>query len=137
MPVAYAASPRWVRSVDVNSMTAKINTEHVLSSYPWCNSERNRTFGSDAVNTSSSVFGTAYVGAEAGAKRAYSQPRTGDAGVSAGLDAFAGAKAKGKVRQSFGAAGENLGAVGVRGEAWAGIGASADALLALKTVSSS
>ena len=116
-------------SVDVNSMTAKIDTgaraeAHIIGA----TASANRTFWSDAVNTSSSVFGTAYVGAEAGAKVGVNfNPRTGDAGVSAGLDAFAGAKAKGRVRQSFGAAGENLGAVGVRGEAWAGIGASANA----------
>jgi hypothetical protein len=116
-------------SVDLNSMTAKLDggvrgEAHLLG----VSAGGSRVFGGSAINTTTSVRGDAYVGAEAGAKAGVNfNPRTGDAGVSAGLDAFAGAKAKGKVRQSFGAAGENLGAVGVRGEAWAGIGASADA----------
>lgn len=116
-------------SLDLNSMTAKVNTSaraeaHIIGTTV----SANRRLGSDALNTTTSVYGNAYVGAEAGAKGAVNfSPRTGDVGVSAGLDAFAGAKAKGRVRQSFGAAGENLGAVAVRGEAWAGIGASADA----------
>ena len=115
-------------SVDLNSMTAKVNTgaraeAHIIGA----STSGNRTFGNENVNTTTSVYGNAFVGAEAGAKAGVNfNPRTGDAGVSAGLDAFAGAKAKGRVRQSFGAAGENLGAVAVRGEAWAGIGASAD-----------
>jgi hypothetical protein len=116
-------------SVDLNSMTAKVDAgaraeAHLLGA----TASGSRTFGGSALNTATSVRGDAYVGAEAGAKAGVNfNPRTGNAGVSAGLDAFAGAKAKGRVRQSFGAAGENLGAVGVRGEAWAGIGASADA----------
>jgi hypothetical protein len=86
-----------------------------------------RKFGNDAINTTTSVWSNAYVGGELGAKAGVTfNPRSGSAGVNAGLSAFAGAKARGIVRQGFGVAGEEIGRVGISGEAWAGIGASAD-----------
>jgi hypothetical protein len=63
--------------------------------------------------------GKAFVGAEAGAYGA-----VGTDGVRVGADAFAGAKATGEVHGDIG----GLGA-GARGEAWAGIGAEADATI--------
>ena len=116
-------------TVDLNSATVKANAgvrgeAHLVG----VSASANRRIGTDALNTTSSVKGDAFVGADAGANVGVNfSPRSGSAGVSAGLDAFAGAKAKGKVRQSLGVAGENIGAVGVSGEAWAGIGASANA----------
>ena len=116
-------------TVDLNSATVKANAgvpgeAHLVG----VSASANRRIGTDALNTTSSVKGDAFVGADAGANVGVDfSPRSGSAGVSAGLDAFAGAKAKGKVRQSLGVAGENIGAVGVSGEAWAGIGASANA----------
>jgi hypothetical protein len=116
-------------SADLNTMTLKVDAglraeAHLLG----VQASGKRKFGSDAINTTTTVSGNAYVGAEAGAKAGVNfNPRSGDVGVSAGLDAFAGAKAKGVVRQSLGLAGENIGRAGVSGEAWAGIGASANA----------
>jgi len=116
-------------SADLNTLTLKADAgvraeAHLLG----VQGSAKRKFGTDAVNTTTSVWTNAYVGAEAGAKAGVNfNPRSGDVGVSAGLDAFAGAKAKGVVRQSLGLAGENIGRAGVSGEAWAGIGASANA----------
>jgi hypothetical protein len=116
-------------SADLNSMTAKVKgSARAEAHVAGVEASAKRRIGSDALNTTTAVHGRAYVGAEAGATGSVTfDPRKGDVGVSAGLDAFAGAKATGSIRQSFGAAGENIGSVKARGEAWAGIGASADA----------
>lgn len=70
--------------------------------------------------------GEAFVGAETnGNVGVHFNPRKGDVKVQAGLEGFAGAKASLDVRQKVTLGGNDIGSVGVRGEAYAGIGAKA------------
>lgn len=88
-----------------------------------------KELGSDDNQVGMMAWGKAYVGAEAGGNvgvRLSAKERT--AKVSAGVDAFAGAKAVAVLRPSVKIAGEDItGLSGVTAEAYAGIGVKANA----------
>lgn len=80
-----------------------------------------------------SVKGKAYIGAEAsGNARVTIDPRKGTVVASAGVDAFAGAKASLDVNQSLKVGGHEVGSVGAKGEVYAGIGVKANATVGIE-----
>lgn len=85
--------------------------------------------GNDDTNLGAMAWGKAYVGAEAGgAVGVRLSPKDGTAKVSAGVDAFAGAKAVAVLRPSVKIAGEEISSFsGVSVEGYAGVGVKANA----------
>ena len=81
-------------TVDLNSATVKANAgvrgeAHLVG----VSASANRRIGTDALNTTSSVKGDAFVGADAGANVGVdSSPRSGSAGVRQGLTLSLGRK---------------------------------------------
>jgi len=94
---------------------------------------KTKPYGNQYIGGQTEVKARAFVGAEAtGNATVAFDPRKGTVMASAGVDAFAGAKATAEINQSFKVGGMNVGSVGARGEVYAGIGIKANAKVGLE-----
>lgn len=88
---------------------------------------KTKPYGNQYIGGQTEVKARAFVGAEAtGNATVAFDPKKGTVMASAGVDAFAGAKATAELNQTFKVGGMNVGSVGVKGEAYAGIGVKAN-----------